>query len=107
MEQGKHKESICKEAEMLPSRDISRESDNDQNSIALLEMMDTDKCIQRLVRTELEGSECSQQKIEKVTQYWVTKEKEAVMNYCHMLELSKQFPTGEYSSCTLKINHKK
>ena len=30
MEQGKHKESICKEAEMLPPRNVSRESDNEQ-----------------------------------------------------------------------------
>ena len=59
MEQGKHKEIICKEAEMLPPRDVSRESDNEQNSIALLETMDTDRCIQKLVRTELEGSECT------------------------------------------------
>ena len=28
MEQGKHKEAICKEAEMLPPRNISRESDD-------------------------------------------------------------------------------
>ena len=51
--------------------------------------MDTDKCIQRLVKTEPEGSECAQQKIEKTAQYWVMKEKEAAMNYCHALELSK------------------
>ena len=53
MEQGKRKESIHKEAETLPPRNISRESDDERNSIALLEMMDTDKCIQKLVRTEL------------------------------------------------------
>ena len=46
-------------------------------------------CIQRLVRSELEGSDCAQQKIEDTTQYWVMKEKEAVTNYCCMLELSK------------------
>ena len=28
-EQGKHKESICKEAEMLPPRNVSRESDDE------------------------------------------------------------------------------
>ena len=28
-EQAKHKETICKEAEMLPPRNISRESDNE------------------------------------------------------------------------------
>ena len=55
MEQGKCKETICREAETLPPRNISRESDNKQNSIASLEMMDTDRCIQKLVRTELEG----------------------------------------------------
>ena len=60
MEQGKCKETICKEAEMLPSRDVSRESDNEQNCIVSLEMMDTEKCIQRLIRTEPEGSECTQ-----------------------------------------------
>ena len=67
MEQGKHKETICKEVEMLPPRNISRESDNERNSIALLETMDTDKCIQKLVRTEPEGSEHTQWKIEKTT----------------------------------------
>ena len=71
MEQGKHKETICKEAEMLPPRNISRESDNEQNSIALLETMDTVRCIQKLVRMELEGSERTQWKIEKTAQYWV------------------------------------
>ena len=50
--------------------------------------MDTDRCIQKLVRTELEGSECAQQKIENTAQYWVVQEKEAVMNYHHELELS-------------------
>ena len=29
MEQGKHKESICKQAEMLPPRNVSRESDDE------------------------------------------------------------------------------
>ena len=50
--------------------------------------MDTDRCIQKLVRTELEGSEHAQQKIEKTTQYWVVKEKEAVIKYHRMLELN-------------------
>ena len=31
-EQGKHKESIHKEAETLPPRNVSRESDNERNS---------------------------------------------------------------------------
>ena len=88
MEQGKCKETIHKEAEMLPSRNISRESDNEQNSIASLKTMDTDKCIQRLVRTEPESSECTQHKIEETVQYWAVQEKKAVMNYCHALELN-------------------
>ena len=50
--------------------------------------MDTDRCIQKLVRTEAEGSERTQWKIEKTTQYWVVKEKEAVMNYRRVLELN-------------------
>ena len=29
MEQGKHKESICKEAETVPPRNVSRESDDE------------------------------------------------------------------------------
>ena len=69
MEQGKCKETICKEAEMLPPRNISRESDNEQNSRVSLEMMDIDRCIQKLVRTEPEGSECTQCEIEKTVQY--------------------------------------
>ena len=52
-------------------------------------MMDTDQCIQKLVRIELAGSECVECKIENTAQYWVMKEKEAAINYCHMLELSK------------------
>ena len=56
MEQGKCKETICREVEKLPQHNIGRESDDEQNSIVLQETMDTDQCIQRLVRTELEGS---------------------------------------------------
>ena len=88
MEQGKHKESIHKEAKTLPPRIVSRESDNEQNKRVLLETMDTDRCIQTLVRTELEGSECTQCKIEETIQYWATQEKEAAMNYHHTLELN-------------------
>ena len=51
--------------------------------------MDADWCIQRLVRTELEGSDHAQCKIEDTTQYWVRKEKEVVTNCCHALELNK------------------
>ena len=51
-------------------------------------MMDTDRYIQRLVQTELEGSEHTQPKIEKIIQYWVVQEKEAAMNYCRALELN-------------------
>ena len=50
--------------------------------------MDTDQCIQKLVRTDQEGSECAQRKIEETIQYWVAQEKKAVMNYCHALELN-------------------
>ena len=50
--------------------------------------MDTDRCIQKFVRTEPEGSEHAQRKIEKTAQYWVAKEKEAVMNYHCALELN-------------------
>ena len=52
-------------------------------------MMDTDQCIQRLVRTEPEGSDHAQCKIEDTAQYWVMKDKEAVTNYCCVLELNK------------------
>ena len=88
MEQGKRKEAICKEAEMLPPRNVSRESDNKRNSRVLLETMDTDLCIQKLVRTKPESSEHTQCKIEETIQYWVAQEKKAVMNYCHALELN-------------------
>ena len=50
--------------------------------------MDTDRYIQKLVRTELKGSECAQWKIEKTVQYWVVQEKEAAMNYRRALELN-------------------
>ena len=50
--------------------------------------MDTDRCIQKLVRTNQEGSECAQHKIEETVQYWAAKEKKAAMNYRHALELN-------------------
>ena len=93
MEQGKCKETIHKEAETLPPRNVSRESDDEQNSRVSLETMDTDRCIQKLVRTELEGSECAQWKIEKTIQYWAVQEKEAVMNYHRTLELNNSVST--------------
>ena len=89
MEQGKCKKALHKEAEMLPPRNISKESDDEQNSRILLEMMDTDQCIQKLVRTEQEGSEGTQRKIEETVQYWVAQEKKAAMNYRHALDLNK------------------
>ena len=50
--------------------------------------MDTDQCIQKLVRTEQEGSECTQHKIEETIQYWVAQEKKAAMDYRRVLELN-------------------
>ena len=85
----KSKETIHREAAKPPQPDISRDSDDEQNSIALQEMMDTDQCIQKLVRTELEGSERAQHKIENTAQYWVMKEEEAAINYHCLLELNK------------------
>ena len=89
MEQGKRKEAICREAEKLPQYDVNRVSDDEQNSVVLQVMMDTDQCIQRLIRTEPEGSDRTQRKIEDTTHYWVMKEQEAVINYHHALELNK------------------
>ena len=89
MEQGKCRETIHWEAEKPPQHNITRESDDEWNSIVLQEMMDTDQCIQRLVRTELEGSDCTQHKIEDTAQYWAKKEKEAANNYCCAVELNK------------------
>ena len=88
MEQGKRKKALCKEVEMLPPRNISQESDDEQNSRISLETMDTDQCIQKLVKTEQEGSEHTQRKIEETIQYWVAQEKKAAMNYCCALELN-------------------
>ena len=50
--------------------------------------MDTDQCIQKLVRTDQEGSECTQRKIEETVLYWAAQEKKAVMNYRRALELN-------------------
>ena len=50
--------------------------------------MDTDQCIQKLVRTNQEGSERAQCKIEETVQYWAVQEKKAVMNYRRTLELN-------------------
>ena len=71
MEQGMHKEVLRKEAETLPPINVSGDSDDEQNSRISLETMDTDQCIQKLVRTDQEGSECTQCKIEETIQYWV------------------------------------
>ena len=68
-EQGKRKEVLCKEVETLPPINVSGDSDNEQNSRISLETMDTDQCIQKLVRTNQEGSECAQCKIEETVQY--------------------------------------
>ena len=73
-EQGKHKEASCQEAETLPPINVSGDSDDEQNSRILLETMDTDQCIQKLVRTDQEGSERAQRKIEETAQYWVAQE---------------------------------
>ena len=88
MEQGKRKEALHKEAETFPLINISGDSDNKRNSRISLETMDTDQCIQKLVRTDQEGSKCTQRKIEETIQYWVAQEKKAAMNYCHALELN-------------------
>ena len=88
MEQGKHKEVLRQEAETLPPINVSGDSDNERNSRISLETMDTDQCIQKLVRTNQEGSDHAQHKIEETTQYWVAQEKKAAMNYRCMLELN-------------------
>ena len=87
-EQGKYKEVLRQEAEMLPPINVSGDSDNERNSRISLETMDTDRCIQKLVRTDQEGSEHAQCKIEETAQYWAAQEKKAVMNYCRALELN-------------------
>ena len=69
MEQGNHRETICQEAEKLPQHNIIRESDDKPNSIVSQEIMITDQCIQRLIRTEPEGSDHAQRKIEDTAQY--------------------------------------
>ena len=73
---------------MFPPINFSGDSDDERNSRILLETMDTDQCIQKLVRTEQESSECTQCKIEETVQYWVAQEKKAAMNYCCTLELN-------------------
>ena len=50
--------------------------------------MDTDQCIQKLVRTDQEGSEHAQRKIEETVQYWAAQEKKAAMNYRCTWELN-------------------
>ena len=88
MEQGKCKEVLCQEVETLPPINISGDSDNERNSKISLETMDTDRCIQKLVRTDQEGSERAQCKIEETAQYWAAQEKKAAMNYRRTLELN-------------------
>ena len=67
-EQGKCKEVLCKEAEMPPPINVSGDSDDERNSRISLDTMDTDRCIQKLVRTDQEGSEQAQHKIEETAQ---------------------------------------
>ena len=43
----------------------------------------------KTLRTEPEGSEWTQCKVENTAQYWAMKEKEAAINYSCMLELNK------------------
>ena len=72
--------------------------------------MDTDRCIQKLVRTEPEGSEHTQCKIEETVQYWGAqekKQKKAPMNYRHALEMNNLVSNKRFNNFTLKINHKK
>ena len=88
MEHGKRKEVLRKKVEMLPPINISRDSDDEKNSRISLETMDTDQCIQKLVKTDQEGSEHTQRKIEETVQYWVAQDKKAAMNYRHTLELN-------------------
>ena len=88
MEQGKRKEALHQEAETLPPINVSGDSDDERNSRISLETMDTDRCIQKLIRTNQEGSERAQCKIEETTQYWVAQEKKAAMNYLRALELN-------------------
>ena len=38
-EQGKHKETICKEAERLPQYNVNRDSDDEQNSMVSQESL--------------------------------------------------------------------
>ena len=86
MEQGEHKETICKKQKCF-HQEMSAESLVMSETVGVsLETMDTDRCIQKLVRTEPEGSEHAQRKIEKTVQYWVAQEKEAAMNYHHALK---------------------
>ena len=87
-EQEKRKEVLCKEAETLPPINVSGDSDDERNSRISLETMDTDQCIRKLVRTDQEGSEHAQHKIEETIQYWVAQEKKAAMNYRCALELN-------------------
>ena len=107
MEQGKCNEAICKEAEMLPPRNVSREYDDEWNSRVLLETMDTDQCIQKLVRTELESSERTQCKIEETVQYWVAQEKKAAMNYCCTLGLNNSVSNKRVQQRYSQDHHKK
>ena len=103
MEQGKRKEALCKEAETLPPRNISAESDNKQNSRVSLETMDTDQYIQKLVRTEQESSECTQCKIEETVQYWAAQEKKSAMNYHHALELNNTVSNKREIKCEFSL----
>ena len=76
MEQGKRKEVLRKKVEMLPPINVSGDSDNERNSRISLETMDTDQCIQKLIRTNQEGSERTQHKIEETVQYWVAQRRQ-------------------------------
>ena len=98
-EQEKHRKTIHKEADMPPPRRVSRESDDEWNSIALQELMDTDKCIQRLVRSEPKGSDHAQQEIEAL---WAMSRYFGILTLCHQLDwpcLWFSWETAPHAAC--------
>ena len=88
MEQGKHKEVLHQEAKTLPPINISRDSDDEQNSRISLETMDTDQCIQILVRPTKKVLNMLNARLRKPPNIGQHKKKKAAMNYRHALELN-------------------
>ena len=85
--QEQRRKTIRKEKEVPSPREISRNTDDERNSVASLRTMDTERHIQYFLRTESQDSERVQRKVENTVDYWTAEEKRAGEKRRKALEL--------------------